>query len=79
MLPIQPDNSAKDYKISNKSCSIATAFNTMTLRDYFAGQALLITPQIAKDVWQNEVTWGSKDYASVAYEIADELLKLRKN
>lgn len=43
----------------------------MTLRDWFAGQALM------GFISSNETIWSSSVYASAAYEIADSMLSAR--
>ena len=50
----------------------------MSLRDYFACQALNIIPTIAKEIYENIETWTPKHFAIEAYIIADEMIEARK-
>ncbi len=47
----------------------------VSLRQWYAGQALKIIPHIARDVYQNQETWSSNCYASEAFKIADAMIK----
>jgi len=49
----------------------------MTLRDYFACEALKVAIVMADKLYQNQETWEAEDYASEAYKITDEMLKQR--
>lgn len=47
----------------------------MSLRDYFAAQALATTPGYASE---DMATWGAEDFAKHVYAIADAMLAERE-
>lgn len=46
----------------------------MTMRDYFAGQALIGLKALVRD----DCGWNPEDYAKDAFDLADSMLKARK-
>lgn len=53
------------------------AFHGMSLRDYFAGQALIGILSTPRTVFEGFASWNR--YAEESYKLADEMMKERKN
>ena len=86
-----PTNKATGTKINNGGSAFpmiqpaldprASGFfagDGMTLRDWFAGQALSIIPTLADKYYQNPETWDESAFANAAYKIADAMLAERE-
>jgi len=54
---------------------LQAAQHGMTLRDWFAGQAL-VSMYASKEVQKNK--WGHEDIAYLCYDMADAMLKARE-
>ena len=63
------------YVFPFESDSVATFHYGMTLRDYFAAQAMLIS---AKDYFHECENYDYEAIAELAYTLADAMLKARK-
>lgn len=72
------DNSGPAFPACNEANNNGTM--GMTLRDYFAGQALEVAAQYNRDTWHDEATVAQNAMiaATWAYVYADAMIRARK-